>query len=81
MSQGTSQRSDIAVVMGGLSSIGEDLKVVSAAKAKDVSVSLDTQALVSMKNYFKAHSRPLTHSNKKKSDAAFRRAMSRQSHR
>ena len=62
-----SQRSNIAVVMGGLISIGEDLKVAAAATAKDESVSLDTRALVSVENYFKALCRPLTHSNKKKS--------------
>jgi len=61
-----SQRSNVAVVMGGLSSIGEDLKVADAAKAEDVSESIDTQALVSMKNFFKVQNRPLTHSNKKK---------------
>ena len=31
-----------------------------------MSVSLDTQALVSIENYFKVQNRPLTHSNKKK---------------
>ena len=61
-----SQRSNIAMVTGGLGSIDEDLKVTAAAKVKDVSVSLDTQALVSIKNYFKVQNQPLINSNKKK---------------
>ena len=61
-----SQRSDIAVVTGGLGSIDEDLKVAAAAKVKDVFVSLDTQVLVSIKNYFKLQNQPLTHSPPKK---------------
>ena len=61
-----SQRSNIAVVTGGLGSIDKDLNVAAAAKVKDVSVSLDSQALVSIKNYFKAQNQSLTHSNKKK---------------
>jgi nicotinamide-nucleotide amidase len=61
-----SQRSNIAVVIDGQSLIGENLKAAAAAKVKDVSMSVDTQALVSMENHFKAHSRPLTHFNKKK---------------
>jgi nicotinamide-nucleotide amidase len=61
-----SQRSNIAVVIGGQNTIGEYLKLAAAAKEKDVSVSLDTQALVSIENQFKSHIRPLTHSNKKK---------------
>jgi len=60
-----SQRSNIAVVTGGLRSIGEDLKVAAAVKAKDVSVSLDTQLLESIENYFKVQNQPLTHTNKK----------------
>ena len=61
-----SQRSDIAVVTGGLGSIDEDLKVAASAKAKDVFVNLDTQALVSIENYFKVQNQPLTYANKKK---------------
>ena len=61
-----SQRSNIAVVIGGQNTIGEYLKLAAAAKEKDVSVSLHTQALVSIENQFKSHIRPLTHSNKKK---------------
>jgi nicotinamide-nucleotide amidase len=48
-----SQRSNIALVIGGQNTIGENLKVAAAAKEKDLSVSLDTQALVSMENHFK----------------------------
>jgi nicotinamide-nucleotide amidase len=61
-----SQRSNIAVVIGGQKTIGEYLKLAAVAKEKDVSVSPDTQALVSIENQFKSHNRPLTHCNKEK---------------
>lgn len=60
-----SRRSKTAVVTGGLRTTGEDLKFAAAAKAEDVSESIDTQLLASIENYFKVQNRPLTHSNKK----------------
>ena len=61
-----SQRSNIALVIGGQNTIGENLKIAAAAKEEDVSVSRDFQSLISIGNHFKTQIRPLTHSIKKK---------------
>ena len=55
-----SQRSDIAVVTGGFGSSADDLKLAAAAKAADVTMSLNTHALALKKKFFKAHNRSLT---------------------
>ncbi len=61
-----SQRSDIAVVTGRLGSAVECLAVVPAANAAEVTTSLDTSALESLENFFRAHQHPLPSSNRKK---------------
>jgi nicotinamide-nucleotide amidase len=60
-----SQRSDIAVVTGGLGPIDDDLNAATAAKSADVMVRFEPQVLASVENFFKARCRPLTDSNKK----------------
>ncbi len=60
-----SQRSDIAVVTGGLGPTDDDLTSAAAARAADVVLVLDLQALASVENFFKARNRMLTDSNKK----------------
>jgi len=60
-----SQRSDIAVVTGGLGPTDDDLTAAAAARAADVVMGFDTQALASVENFFRARNRPLTDSNKK----------------
>lgn len=57
------QRSDIAVVTGGLSPTDDDL-TAAAAGAADVVMGVDTQALASVENFFKTRNQPLTDSNK-----------------
>jgi nicotinamide-nucleotide amidase len=59
------QRSDIAVVTGGLGPTDDDLTSAAAARAADVVLVLDPQALASAENFFKVRSRTLTDSNKK----------------
>jgi nicotinamide-nucleotide amidase len=59
------QRSDIAVVTGGLGPTDNDLNAVAAARAADVNLVLDPQALESAENFVKARNRTLTDSNKK----------------
>ena len=59
------QRSDIAVVTGGLGPTGDDLTSAAAARAADVDLVLDAQALASVENFFRARNRTLTNSNKK----------------
>jgi len=59
------QRSDIAVVTGGLGPTDDDLTSAATARAADVVLVLDPQALASVENFFKARSRTLTDSNKK----------------
>jgi nicotinamide-nucleotide amidase len=58
-----SQRSDIAVVTGGLGPTDDDL-TAAVAGAADVVMDFDTQALASIENFFNARNRPLTDSNK-----------------
>ncbi len=59
------QRSDIAVVTGGLGPTDNDLNAVAAARAANVNLVLDPQALESAENFVKIRNRPLTDSNKK----------------
>ena len=59
------QRSDIAVVTGGLGPTDDDITSAAAARAADVALVLDPQALASAENFFKASNRTLTGSNKK----------------
>ena len=59
------QRSDIAVVTGGLGPTDDDLTSAAAARAADVVLVLDPQALASVENFFKTRNRTLTDSNKK----------------
>ena len=58
-----SQRSDIAVVTGGLGPRDDDLN--AAAKSSDVIVGFEPQVLASVENFFKARSRPQTDAHKK----------------
>lgn len=60
-----SQRSDIAVVTGGLGPTDDDLTAAAAARTADVVLVLNPQALALVENFFKARNRPLTDSNKK----------------
>ncbi len=60
------QRSDIAVVTGGLGPIDNYLTAVAAARVADVNLVLDPQALESAENFVKAHNRTLTDSIKKR---------------
>ena len=59
------QRSDIAVVTGGLGPSDDDLTAAAAASAADVIMGIDPQALASVENFFKARNRLLTDSNNK----------------
>ena len=59
------QRSDIAVVTGGLGPTDDDLTSAAAARAAAVVLVLDPQALASVENFFKGRNRTLTDSNKK----------------
>ena len=61
-----SQRSDIAVVTGGLGSADDGLAVDTATSAAEVTTKLDTPTLESLENFFRARQQPLTGSNKKK---------------
>ncbi len=58
-------RSDIAVVTGGLGPTDDDLTTAAAARAAGVEVVLDPLALDSVEVFFKARKYPLTPSNKK----------------
>ena len=60
-----SQRSDIAVVTGGLGPTDDDLTAAAVARSADVIVGFEPQVWVSVENFFKARSRPLTDSNTK----------------
>jgi len=60
-----SQRSDIAVVTGGLGPTDDDLTAAAVARSADVIVGFEPQVWVSVENFFKARSRPLTDSNPK----------------
>ncbi len=60
-----SQRSDIAVVTGGLGPTDDDLTSAAAARAADVVMGFDSRALASVENFFKARNRPLTDAHKK----------------
>lgn len=59
------QRSDIAVVTGGLGPTDDNLTAVAAARAADVNLVLDPQAVESAENFAKARNRRLTDSYKK----------------
>ena len=61
-----SQRSDIAMVTGGLGSSDENLAVAAAASTADVTISLNTQALASIEDFIGVNRQPLTASNRKK---------------
>jgi len=58
-------RSDLAVVTGGLGPTDDDLTTAAAARAADVEVVLDPQALDSVEAFFKTRKLPMTPSNKK----------------
>jgi len=60
-----SNRSDIAVVTGGLGPTEDDLTAEAAAKAAGVELVLDSTALESIEALFKSRNRPLTTSNRK----------------
>ncbi len=60
-----SQRSDIAVVTGGLGPNDDDLTAAAAARSADVDMDFDIRGLASVENFLKACKRPLTDSNKK----------------
>ena len=59
------QRSDIAVVTGGLGPTGDDLTAAAAAVAAGVVLTLNSLALESVEEYFKARNLQMTDSNKK----------------
>ena len=60
-----SGRADIAVVTGGLGPTGDDLTAVAVAKASGVELKIDSRALESVENFFRARNRPVSESNKK----------------
>lgn len=60
-----SQRSDIAIVSGGLGPTADDLTALAAANAACVPLILDPNAQTSMTNFFKQHNLPVVGSNKK----------------
>ena len=60
-----SQRSDVAVVTGGLGPSDDHLNAAAAAKSADVIVGFEPQVLASVEYFFKACSRPLTDASKK----------------
>ena len=61
-----SQRSDIAVVTGGLGIVDEGRLVAAATKAVEDAKRPDNPALESLEFFFRSHRQPLTGSNKKK---------------
>ncbi len=60
-----SQRSDIAVVTGGLGPTGDDLTAAAAAEAAGVALKTDSRALESVEKFFRARNRPISAANKK----------------
>ncbi|NNL78431.1 MAG: competence/damage-inducible protein A [Desulfobacterales bacterium] len=60
-----SQRSEMAVITGGLGPTDDDTTAVAAARAAGVEVIEDSKALNSIKNYLKNRQIPLTNSRRK----------------
>ncbi len=58
-------RSDIAVVTGGLGPTDDDLTALAAARAAEVDLAQDPQALESVEAFFEAHKLPVTSTNMK----------------
>ena len=58
-------RSDIAVVTGGLGPTDDDLTALAVARAAEVDLARNPQALESVAAFFEAHKRPVTHTNMK----------------
>jgi nicotinamide-nucleotide amidase len=58
-------RTDVAIVTGGLGPTTDDITAEAAAKAAGVELVLSRAALRAVENYFKARKRPMSPSNKK----------------
>ena len=58
-------RADLAVVTGGLGPTGDDLTAAAAAKAGDVPLVLNADAMASIDEFFRARNRPVSEANRK----------------